>query len=431
MARVSKRERKRLAAKARALQAAEAQKPDTSAVVTPPAVSTAVQSSVQTASSVTRRGSNEVDLQVAGGKGVVTGGVVSSTASVRLNVYLIAGVAFLLAAFWRSLMETYPFKIGEYVSWLAWLPLTFEFFLDAVMVGSVIAILMEMPFTRELLRNEMLHPLTLHLEKLEAQGANLRNASFLAGRFGVDDRKAFREALCLSLGVAEANDHNHVDLRRSVLAALDGPFRTDLDYRRSQRVTPAKGQVPRHLEVTETISFYQYGSIAQLPHSTELASINGIEPAKLHEITSVTLGGVPLRVTKEDPVRKDSPLGGKGVRWLFSWRCEGQQDNTGFFRATIVKRIPEDDHWNFTVNQPTNRLSISFTQDPSLPRPKLYVLGMQAVSQDHLEPKQVGGSGEPTQWEYPHWLFTRQGCVATWQPSAGAGPPPKGSETVL
>lgn len=313
---------------------------------------------------------------------------------------LIGAVALTAAAFirWREAAAS-GVTIGRLVIGLR----TLRLVADALFVGCVAHVLVEMPVVKGVLREEM--------DRVVAYPEQFRSAKFLGQRFNQQDRAAFRLALTKSLARRTSESPSDSTLYDLVFPVLDGTTREGLRDEREQTYVPAderRGR-PAHYRIRERTMFTEFGDSATVPLHVDMDAVPGWEPAALCSLISLKIDNVA-----QSPLpRLNVTRSATGQVSFDARRRIATQNGKVTFEWVTIKHISLDDKWISLVAAPTHGVTISFQFDEARqPSPSLYLFGL-----DKPDPGDIvlaDSSSGKREWQYAGWLFKRNGWVVTW-----------------
>jgi hypothetical protein len=274
---------------------------------------------------------------------------------------------------------------------------------DALIGVGLAVLLIELPFSRVLIRKEMMS--ALQYPEIFANGDSLR------GRFSEDRLKSFDCGLHRARAGISGTADQYALMDSLVSVVLHGPIRTGLDVTREHLSEDVAGW-GAHLLVKEKITYELWaprGDSLRIPLFAMMDRIEGIPAESLCRFISLTIDNKAVEVPKVT-------IEEAGGRWRFSVATPILVTSE-HVRASIVtrKRIPPTDRWNSFATMPTLGFSLTFrygeVQDKRN-EPQLDIFGLARVGPLRLAPKDEGDGFK--RWEYPGWLFSNQSWALAW-----------------
>ena len=277
--------------------------------------------------------------------------------------------------------------------------------LDALIGVGLAVVLIELPFSRALIRSEV--ESVLHYPDIFEAPSHLRE------RFSPSKLSSYDGGIHRARSRIAGIDAPGELADSLVEMVTHSPIRTDLNITREHKLQ----ELPRcdkHLLVKETITYTLFGpkgDTLRIPLYAMMDPIRGVPPESLCRFVSVTTEGRAEQL----PSPRVEEAGG---RFRFSLDLPIQSTGGQIkFGVTTRKRIPLTDRWNSYAIMPTHGFTLTFrykeiADKRKEPQLDIYGLAQERGGPVRLQPENEGDGFKV--WRYSGWLFTNQSWAVAW-----------------
>jgi len=283
---------------------------------------------------------------------------------------------------------------------ILWWERTIKTLLDAVLVGAVVALILETPLWPLYISR----PIKRALEHSDL----FSNPTYLRGTFSTESLRKLRttvtRALCRAELPSDSTSFVHM-LQEYIYPAMDKPLRYDFKIVRQH-----KEVAPGILRVSETSScIYRNTSdhtdSIDVLFDANMDEIPGFAPKELYTLVSCSINGRPITVPELIPTRVDGS---------YSFFASRRFPIHGELSVKMVesKLIPATDSYVTWLGTATRGLTFTFRQDGLQHAPKFYLFGLGDEIGTALPP--VEDTDGNWRWEYDGWLLHGHGIFLDW-----------------